>query len=60
MQTQSVVNQTTGRFSSLFNSSSASSHVSGLNSPTMTQLSYATSIQNFESKAILEERLYQL
>ena len=34
--TQTVVNQTTGRFSSLFNSSSASSHVSGLNSPTMT------------------------
>lgn len=26
----------------------------------MTQLSYATSMQNFESKAIFEERLYQL
>ena len=26
----------------------------------MTQLSYATSVQNFESKAIFEERLYQL
>ena len=59
--TQTVVNHTTGRFSSLFNSSaSASSHVSGLNSPTMTQLSYATSVQNYETKAIFEERLYQL
>ena len=26
----------------------------------MTQLSYATSVQNHESKAIFEERLYQL
>ena len=41
-------------------SQSASSHVSGMNSPTMTQLSYATSMMNQDSKVIYEERLYQM
>lgn len=39
---------------------STSSRLSGMNSPTMTQLSYATSMMNQDSKVIYEERLYQM